>query len=62
MNIVSRGGSLVFAWMSMTGEENPFYEYYDEILEICREYDVTISLGDFQNFIIIFVKWILRIL
>ncbi len=46
MNIVSRGGSLVFAWMSMTGEENPFYEYYDEILEICREYDMTISLGD----------------
>ena len=46
MNIVSRGGSLVFAWMSMTGEENPFYEYYDEILEICRDYDVTISLGD----------------
>lgn len=46
MNIVSRGGSLVFAWMSMTGEENPFYEYYDEILEICREHDVTISLGD----------------
>lgn len=45
-NIVSRGGSLVFAWMSMTGEENPFYEYYDEILEICREHDVTISLGD----------------
>ena len=46
MNIVSRGGSLVFAWMSMTGQENPFYEYYDEILDICREYDVTISLGD----------------
>ena len=46
MNIVSRGGSLVFAWMTMTGEENPFYEYYDEILDICREYDVTISLGD----------------
>ena len=46
MNIVSRGGSLIFAWMSMTGEENPFYEYYDEILDICREYDVTISLGD----------------
>ena len=36
MNIVSRGGSLVFAWMCMTGEENPFYEYYDEILDICR--------------------------
>lgn len=46
MNIVSRGGSLVFAWMTMTGNENPFYEYYDEILDICREYDVTISLGD----------------
>jgi len=46
MNIVSRGGSPVFAWMSMTGNENPFYEYYDEIVEICREYDVTISLGD----------------
>src|SRR5699024_7970277 len=46
MNIVSRGGSLVFAWMSMTGQENPFYEYFDEILDICREYDVTISLGD----------------
>ena len=42
MNIVSRGGSLVFAWMCMTGEENPFYEYYDEILDICREYDVTV--------------------
>ena len=46
MNIVSRGGSLVFAWMSMTGEENPFYEYYDDILDICEKYDVTISLGD----------------
>ena len=43
MNIVSRGGSLVFAWMSMTGNENPFYEYYDEILDICEKYDVTIS-------------------
>lgn len=46
MNIVSRGGSLIFAWMSMTGEENPFFEYYDELLDICREHDVTISLGD----------------
>ncbi|MCM1223983.1 MAG: phosphomethylpyrimidine synthase ThiC, partial [Lachnospiraceae bacterium] len=46
MNIVSRGGSLVFAWMTMTGNENPFYEYYDEILEILEEHDVTISLGD----------------
>lgn len=46
LNIVSRGGSLVFAWMSMTGQENPFYEYFDEILDICAEHDVTISLGD----------------
>ena len=46
MNIVSRGGSLLFAWMMMTGNENPFYEYYDDVLEILREYDVTISLGD----------------
>ena len=46
MNIVSRGGSLVFAWMSMTGNENPFYEHFDEICEICAEHDVTISLGD----------------
>ncbi len=45
-NIVSRGGSIIFAWMEMTGEENPFYEYYDEILDICQEYDITMSLGD----------------
>ena len=46
MNIVSRGGSLLFGWMEVTGNENPFYEFYDEILKICHEYDVTISLGD----------------
>ena len=45
-NIVSRGGSIIFAWMEMTGEENPFYEHYDRILEICQEHDVTLSLGD----------------
>lgn len=45
-NIVSRGGSLLFAWMEMTGNENPFYEYYDEVLAILYEYDVTISIGD----------------
>ena len=45
-NIVSRGGSIIFAWMEMTGEENPFYEHYDRILEICKEHDVTLSLGD----------------
>lgn len=46
MNSVSRGGSLLFAWMKMTGNENPFFEYYDEVLDILRRYDVTISLGD----------------
>ena len=46
MNIVSRGGSLIFAWMEATGNENPFYEHYDEVLEILHEHDVTISIGD----------------
>lgn len=46
MNLVSRGGALLFAWMEMTGNENPFYEYYDEVMDIFAEYDVTISLGD----------------
>ena len=46
MNIVSRGGSLLFAWMEMNGKENPFFERYDDLLEILREYDVTISIGD----------------
>lgn len=45
-NIVSRGGSIIFAWMELTGNENPFFEYYDEILDICTQYDVTLSLGD----------------
>ncbi len=46
MNIVSRGGSLLFAWMEMTGNENPFYEHFDEVLDILYRYDVTVSLGD----------------
>lgn len=45
-NIVSRGGSLIFAWMELTGNENPFYEHYDKVLDIFEKYDVTISLGD----------------
>lgn len=45
-NIVSRGGSLLFAWMEMTEQENPFYEHYDRLMELLRAYDVTISLGD----------------
>ncbi|HBQ85802.1 MAG TPA: thiamine biosynthesis protein ThiC [Syntrophomonas sp.] len=46
MNIVSRGGSLLFAWMELTGQENPFYEHYDRLLDLLHKYDVTISLGD----------------
>ncbi len=45
-NIVSRGGSLIFAWMEASGNENPFYEFYDDVLAILHEHDVTISLGD----------------
>ena len=45
-NVVSRGGSLIFAWMEATGDENPFYEFYDDVLSILHELDVTISLGD----------------
>ena len=45
-HIVSRGGSLLFAWMELNKAENPFFEYYDELLDICAKYDMTISLGD----------------
>lgn len=46
LNLVSRGGSLIFAWMRAHDAENPLYEYYDKVLDICYKYDVTISLGD----------------
>lgn len=45
-NIVSRGGALLYAWMELNNKENPFYEHYDRVLDICAKYDVTISLGD----------------
>ena len=45
-NIVSRGGSLLYAWMELNQKENPFYEYFDELLDICEKYDLTLSLGD----------------
>ena len=45
-NVVSRGGSLLFGWMMTTGEENPFYEHFDDVLDILHDHDVTISLGD----------------
>lgn len=45
-NIVSRGGSLMYAWMELNNAENPFYEHYDRLLDICEKYDLTLSLGD----------------
>ncbi|MFO7558607.1 MAG: phosphomethylpyrimidine synthase ThiC [Desulfobacterales bacterium] len=45
-NIVSRGGSLLFTWMEMNSRENPFYEHFDRLLDICIDYDITLSLGD----------------
>lgn len=45
-DIVSRGGSMLACWIKATGRENPLYEYYDELLELVREYDCTLSLGD----------------
>ncbi len=46
MGIVSRGGALLAAWMTEKNRENPFYKAFDDILKICRQYDVTLSLGD----------------
>jgi phosphomethylpyrimidine synthase len=46
LDIVSRGGAIIAQWIAKTGKENLFYEYYDDILEIAHEYDVTLSLGD----------------
>jgi phosphomethylpyrimidine synthase len=45
-HVVSRGGSILLDWMESNERENPFYEYFDRLIEICREFDVTISLGD----------------
>ena len=46
LDVVSRGGAFMIQWMVKTEQENPLYEHYDEILEIARDYDVTLSLGD----------------
>ena len=46
LDIVSRGGAILASWMFNNKKENPFYEYFDEILDIAYEYDVTLSLGD----------------
>ncbi len=45
-DIVSRGGSFITGWMFHHGKENPLYEQYDRLLDICLQYDVTLSLGD----------------
>jgi len=46
MDVVSRGGSFITGWMLHNQKENPLYERYDDILDICAKYDVAISLGD----------------
>ncbi len=46
LGIVSRGGALLALWMETYQKENPFYTVFDQILEICKQYDVTLSLGD----------------
>lgn len=45
-NIVSRGGSILYQWMLENDRENPFYENYGRLIDICKKYDVTLSLGD----------------
>lgn len=45
-HIVSRGGSLLLDWMENNQQENPFFEHFDRLLELCQLYDVTLSLGD----------------
>lgn len=46
MDVVSRGGAFTIEWMAYHKKENPLYEYYDRLLEIAREYDLALSLGD----------------
>lgn len=46
LNIVSRGGSMLMLWMKHNKKENPMYEYFDDILQIAKKHDVTLSLGD----------------
>jgi phosphomethylpyrimidine synthase len=44
--IVSRGGSLMAQWMMYHGKQNPLYTHFDDVLDICEKYDVSLSLGD----------------
>ncbi len=45
-HVVSRGGSVLLEWMEVNHKENPFYENFDRLLDLCVEYDITLSLGD----------------
>ena len=45
-HVVSRGGSVLLEWMEVNRKENPFYENFDRLLDLCVEYDITLSLGD----------------
>jgi phosphomethylpyrimidine synthase len=45
-HVVSRGGAVLLQWMEENGRENPFYENFDRLLDICKAYDITLSLGD----------------
>ncbi len=46
VDVVSRGGAFLIGWIVYNEHENPLYEYYDRLLELAREFDVTLSLGD----------------
>ncbi|HQP91169.1 MAG TPA: phosphomethylpyrimidine synthase ThiC [Candidatus Omnitrophota bacterium] len=46
LDVVSRGGALLVNWMKKNNKENPFYEYYDEVLKLAKKYNITLSLGD----------------
>lgn len=46
LNIVSRGGSMIYRWMKENNSENPYFEYFEDVLKILKKYDVTISIGD----------------
>ena len=45
-DMVSRGGALLLEWMDENDRENPFFEHFDRLLELCQKYDITLSLGD----------------
>lgn len=46
LNIVSRGGSMIYKWMITNNAENPYYEYFEDVIKVLKKYDVTISIGD----------------